>query len=71
ALELCYLACGRFDGYWEVALKPWDVAAGALIAQEAGVVVGGLNGEFDLESGEIVAAVPSIFEQLRSALMEL
>ncbi|HBT40029.1 MAG: Inositol-phosphate phosphatase [Thermotoga sp. 50_1627] len=71
ALELCYLACGRFDGYWEVALKPWDMAAGVLIAQEAGVVVGGLNGEFDLESGEIIAAVPSIFEQLRSALVEL
>jgi myo-inositol-1(or 4)-monophosphatase len=71
ALELCYLACGRFDGYWEIGLKPWDVAAGVLIAREAGVVVGGLNGEFDLESGEIVAAVPSIFEQLRSALVEL
>jgi myo-inositol-1(or 4)-monophosphatase len=71
ALELCYLACGRFDGYWEIGLKPWDVAAGVLIAREAGVVVGGLNGEFDLESGEIVAAVPSIFEQLRFALVEL
>jgi len=47
------------------------VAAGVLIAREAGVVVGGLNGEFDLESVEIVAAVPSIFEQLRSALVEL
>lgn len=71
ALELCYLACGRFDGYWEIALKPWDVAAGVLIAREAGVVVGGLNGEFDLESGEIVAATSTLFEQLRSALIEL
>lgn len=71
ALELCYLACGRFDGYWEVALKPWDTAAGVLVAREAGVVVESLDGEFSLESGEIVAAVPSIFEQLKSALMQL
>lgn len=36
ALDLCYVACGRFDGYWEMGLKPWDSAAGALIVQEAG-----------------------------------
>ncbi|MCS7174237.1 inositol monophosphatase family protein [Pseudothermotoga sp.] len=71
ALELCYLAQGRFDGYWEVGLKPWDVAAGVLIAREAGIIVEGLRGEFNLESGEIVAAVPSIFGQLKSALVSL
>ena len=36
ALDLCYLACGRFDGFWELSLHPWDVAAGKLIAEEAG-----------------------------------
>ena len=36
ALDLCYVACGRFDGFWELRLKAWDVAAGALIAREAG-----------------------------------
>ncbi len=69
ALELCYVAQGRFDGYWEIGLKPWDVAAGVLIAREAGIIVEGLQGEFDLERGDIVAAVPSIIEQLKSALV--
>jgi len=36
ALDLCYVACGRFDGFWELKLKPWDVAAASLIVQEAG-----------------------------------
>ena len=37
AMDLCYTACGRFDGYWERGLKPWDIAAGAIIAEEAGI----------------------------------
>ena len=45
ALDLCYLACGRFDGYWEVGLKPWDTAAGMLILREAGGVVTNFAGE--------------------------
>ena len=43
-LDLCYTACGRFDGFWEFDLNPWDVAAGALIVQEAWGMVGGFNG---------------------------
>ena len=39
ALDLCYVACGRFEGYWEQNLKPWDTAAGSLIAAEAGGTV--------------------------------
>jgi len=39
ALDLCYVACGRFEGFWEQNLKPWDTAAGALIAAEAGATV--------------------------------
>jgi myo-inositol-1(or 4)-monophosphatase len=45
ALDLCYVACGRFDGYWELRLKPWDVAAGGLIVEEAGGRVTKVNGE--------------------------
>ncbi len=44
ALDLCYVACGRFDGYWELFLKPWDSAAGILIVKEAGGQVTRLNG---------------------------
>jgi myo-inositol-1(or 4)-monophosphatase len=44
ALDLCYVACGRFDGFWELKLKPWDVAAGALIVAEAGGKVTDLRG---------------------------
>lgn len=47
ALDLCYVACGRFDGFWELSLKSWDVAAGALIAQEAGAVVTNMAGGAD------------------------
>jgi myo-inositol-1(or 4)-monophosphatase len=44
ALDLCYVACGRFDGFWEMKLKPWDVAAGALIVSEAGGLVTDFRG---------------------------
>ena len=44
ALDLCYVAAGRFDGFWEQSLKPWDVAAGALIVEEAGGRVTGMDG---------------------------
>jgi myo-inositol-1(or 4)-monophosphatase len=44
ALDLCYVACGRFEGFWELSLKPWDVAAGRLIVEEAGGSVTGFRG---------------------------
>ena len=44
ALDLCYVACGRFDGFWELSLKPWDVAAGRLIVEEAGGSVTAFGG---------------------------
>ena len=47
ALDLCYVAAGRFDGYWEIKLSPWDIAAGTLIAQEAGALVTDMNGSPD------------------------
>ena len=60
ALELCYVGCGRFDGYWELWVKAWDVAAGGLIAQEAGVRVTNIHGGADFISPpqSILAANP-------------
>jgi myo-inositol-1(or 4)-monophosphatase len=57
ALDLCYVACGRFDGFWELKLKPWDVAAGSLIVREAGGTVSDLSGgPFDMHAEEILAS---------------
>jgi myo-inositol-1(or 4)-monophosphatase len=57
SLDLCYVACGRFDGYWEFNLKPWDIAAGALIIKEAGGTVTDTNGNtLDLFGGDILAS---------------
>ena len=66
-LDLVALARGRLDGYYELGLQPWDYAAGALIAAEAGARVGSLDSE-DVSEGTFVGAVPSIFEPLREAL---
>ena len=48
ALDLCYIASGRLDGYWELSLQPWDVAAGGLIAAEAGATVTDMHGDAQL-----------------------
>ena len=61
ALDLCYVAAGRFDGFWEQHLKPWDMAAGALLVEEAGGRVTGLVGQpFDARGGQVVAANPAV-----------
>ena len=65
ALDLCAVACGRLDGFFEFNLKPWDIAAGALIIQEAGGIVTDMQGnEGWLESGDIVAANPKVLAQM-------
>lgn len=65
ALDLAYVACGRLEGFWEFNLKPWDIAAGSLLIQEAGGLVGDFNGnENHLKTGNIVGANPKIFKQL-------
>lgn len=70
AIDLCDVACGRLDGYYERGLNPWDFAAGALIAREAGALTGGRPGA--PESGELtVAAAPGVFELLQGRLEEL
>lgn len=57
ALDLCYVAAGRFDGFWERGLHPWDTAAAALIVEEAGGRVTGMDGKpYDVGSGHIVAS---------------
>ena len=65
ALNLCYVAMGRFDGMWEGDLNPWDVAAGSLIVREAGGVVTGYDGEpFRLDGRRIVTANPALHAKL-------
>ena len=65
SLDLCSLAAGRFDGFFEFNLKPWDIAAGALIVQEAGGIVTDMQGEQTwLETGNIVAANPKVLSQM-------
>lgn len=64
ALDLAYVAAGRFDGYWERAIKPWDVAAGILLVKEAGGFVEALNPEDSpVESGKLVASNTQLFEE--------
>ena len=69
SLDLAYVAAGRYDGFFESELKPWDMAAGALIITEAGGLVGNYRGEEGfLESGEIMAGNPRIFSQMAQVL---
>ncbi|HXL76015.1 MAG TPA: inositol monophosphatase family protein, partial [Burkholderiales bacterium] len=68
-LDLAYVACGRLDAFWEMGLLPWDMAAGALLIQEAGGLVGDFSGEARyMQSGDISAATPKVFPQLLEAL---
>ncbi len=65
SLDLAYVACGRYDGFWEFGLAPWDVAAGALLISEAGGLVSDLRGENNyLETGNLVAGTPKVFAPL-------
>ena len=67
ALDLCLVACGRLDGYYERGLQPWDLAAGAVIASEAGAVVSGAEGA-PAGPALTVAAGPRLHDELRAAL---
>jgi myo-inositol-1(or 4)-monophosphatase len=72
ALDLCYIAAGRFDGYWELSLKPWDLAAGALVALEAGVTVTAVDGQADfmVQPYSVLAANPAIHGKMLKILQE-
>ncbi len=71
ASDLCYVACGRFDGFWELFLKPWDIAAGQLIIKEAGGRVSSFDGSpLDLYGTEILASNGKIHEQMMEVLCQ-
>jgi myo-inositol-1(or 4)-monophosphatase len=65
ALDLCYVACGRLDGFWEEHLKPWDMAAGVLMVSEAGGKVSDVDGgSWSLSSRGVIASGPGLHEQI-------
>ncbi|MGB5331041.1 MAG: inositol monophosphatase family protein [Woeseiaceae bacterium] len=65
ALDLCYVAAGRLDAFWETGLAPWDMAAGSLIIREAGGIVSALDGgENYLDTGHILCGTPKIYKDL-------
>ena len=72
ALDLCYVGCGRLDGYWELTIHPWDVAAGGLIAAEAGATVTAADGGPDYLTPpcSLVAAPPALHPALLAVLHE-
>ena len=71
ALDLCYVACGRFDGFWELKLKPWDVAAGSLMVREAGGMVSDFTGSrFSVYDHEVVASNGKVHQQMLSVLLK-
>ena len=65
ALDLAFVAAGRLDGFWEMDLNIWDIAAGVLLVEEAGGLVADLSGGMDyLKTGNIVAGNPKVFKGL-------
>ncbi|HWS75744.1 MAG TPA: inositol monophosphatase family protein, partial [Quisquiliibacterium sp.] len=65
ALDLAYVACGRYDAFFEFGLAPWDVAAGSLLITEAGGLVGNFSGDADyLFSEQVLAGAPKVFSSL-------
>lgn len=69
ALDLAYVAAGRYDAFWERELKPWDMAAGLVIAKEAGALVEDLSGGTDmLGRGDVLAATPDLFAAVKAHL---
>ena len=69
ALDLCYVACGRLDGFWELKLHPWDVAAGALIVEEAGGRVSELGGSpLPNDGGSVVSSNGALHDAMLALL---
>lgn len=69
ALDLAYVAAGRLDGFWEFGLSSWDIAAGALLIQEAGGLISDMHGSEDyLTSGNVVAGTPKVFKTMLQAI---
>ncbi|MBV9775834.1 MAG: inositol monophosphatase [Acetobacteraceae bacterium] len=70
ALDLAWVAAGRYDGYWELGLKPWDMAAGLLLVREAGGFATDPFGKDPRESGDVVAGTPHLHAKLREFVIE-
>jgi myo-inositol-1(or 4)-monophosphatase len=71
ALNLSYLACGRFDGYWELSLNPWDMSAGALMVVEAGGRITDFDGKvFSIYQDEVVASNGLLHDEMLRVLHE-
>jgi len=71
ALDFAGVACGRTDGFWEFGLKPWDIAAGALLVEEAGGIVTNMDGTpLDLAGGQMIASNGRIHQELREVLRD-
>ena len=71
ALDMCYLACGRFDGFWELKLHPWDTAAGMLLVQEAGGRVTRIDGgKYSIFDKSILASNGRIHKQMQKVLIK-
>ena len=69
ALDLAYVAAGRLDAFWEIGLKPWDMAAGALLVREAGGLIADFQGgDQYMDSGNIVCGAPKLFKQVLQAV---
>jgi myo-inositol-1(or 4)-monophosphatase len=69
ALDLCYVASGRFDGFWEENLKPWDTAAGTVVAIEAGARITDFAGQpYHIDQKQILATNGHIHSEMRSLL---
>jgi myo-inositol-1(or 4)-monophosphatase len=67
SLDLAYLAAGRLDGFWEIGLGPWDTAAGTLLIQEAGGIIGTLTGAQYRQAGHVIAGNPKVYAALVEA----
>jgi myo-inositol-1(or 4)-monophosphatase len=66
---LAYVANGSLDGFWEIGLSPWDIAAGGLLVREAGGIISNLNGKDGwLQSGNVLAASPKIYDAMVETL---
>ena len=69
ALDLCYVACGRYDGFWELGLRPWDMAGGSIIVEESGGTVTNITGgKFSIYEDEIVASNGKIHLEMLKVL---
>jgi len=72
ALDLCSVACGQFEGFWEFGLKPWDTAAGILLVREAGGMVTSFSGHpFHPGDPELLASNGIVHEEIRAIAVEV